>query len=69
MKKKTYKLIEGISNSILNSFPYLTAKEHSEVMENFIYESLMKNLKLSEDSVKVPKYNVSMPKYKYTSKP
>lgn len=44
MKKKTYRLIENISESIMNAFPYLTAKEHSEVMENFIYNSLKKNL-------------------------
>lgn len=69
MKKKTYKLIENISESIMHAFPYLTVKEHSEIMENFIYESLIKNLKLSEYSVKVPKYNVSMPKYTYTNKP
>lgn len=48
MKKKTYKLIENISESIMNAFPYLTAKEHSEVMENFIYNSLKKNLNESK---------------------
>lgn len=45
MKKRTYKLIETISKSIIAAFPYLTAKEHSEVMENFIYESLKSKIK------------------------
>ncbi len=53
MKNKTYKLIENISDSILNAFPYLTAKEHSEVMENFIYNSLKKNL-MREDDERIP---------------
>lgn len=54
MKKRTYKLIETISKSIIEVFPYLTAKEHSEVMENFIYNSIKHNLSeaLSDKQIK-----------------
>lgn len=41
MKRKTRKLIENIRKSIKKVYPFLETKEQNEILEDFVYRSLL----------------------------
>ena len=48
MQKRTKRLIKKITESISNSYPYLSKKEQSEIFENFLYESILNEIGLND---------------------
>lgn len=44
MKKKTRKLIDEIASTIKAQYPFLSESEKNEILENFIYESILNEI-------------------------
>ena len=59
MKKKTRRLIEGIQSLVEESYPFLNKKEQSEIVENFIYNSMLNNLCETDETLKRHLYNTN----------